>query len=381
MFEPARNKKILSPPFVVFAREKFFHEQIPKLTRFPCFQLFYDYGAAHLFSYPNLVVWIEYPLTRVTLNSVYNEMPAHFHRAEVRFCSCPPEPESGRSPLLSPNNGDLEHKSAPGNINPEPNLPAPNKEWEQAAENDPGLSARRRAYECEILVLRHRMGCDGANNASLAAAFHLLRARVNQQRRAREWFARATARREALLFRSVFDALARGSRSRAAEAAATAARCRAGLAAWKKAVSLSRKVRTMRWRRERATAVKGFQRWRQRCAWMVMAPGGGGVTEEEEGLEWRLELFRERRAKRVVFRAWREASQITAAVAVMDGRARGGITGRGGRGHRRGRYRGFSCFGATERDELTPCPSWGARLRAVEVKKRNLTVISSAGTL
>lgn len=220
------------------------------------------------------------------------------------------------------------------------------------------------------------MGCDGANNASLAAAFHLLRARVNQQRRAREWFARATARREALLVRSVFEALARGSRSRAAEAAVTAVRCRAGLAAWRRATSLSRKVRTLCWRRERATAVKGLRRWRQRCTWKVLDPGGGGggEAEDREGLEWRLELFRERRAKRVVFRAWREASQTAAAVAVMEGRARRGSVGKGGRGHRRGRYRGFPSHRATERDELAPCPGWGARLRAAEVKRRNLSL-------
>lgn len=222
------------------------------------------------------------------------------------------------------------------------------------------------------------MGCDGANNASLAAAFHLLRARVNRQRRVREWFARATARRDALLVRAVFDALARGSRSRAAEAAVTAARCRAGLATWKRSVALSRKVRTLRWQRERETAVKGFRRWRQRCAWMVVDQGGG-EAEERQGLKLRLDLFRERRAKRVVFRAWHCASQTAAAVAVMEGRTRRGISGPGGRGHRRGRSRVFSCHGATERDELTPCPSWGARLRAAEVKSRHLSfVISSA---
>ena len=256
-------------------------------------------------------------------------------------------------------------------------LPLLTKEWEQAAQDDPDLRGRRRAYDCEILVLRHRMGCAGANGASLAAAFRRLRARARQQRRAREFTARATARREALLVRSVFDALKRGSRSRAAAAAAAAARCRAGLAAWKRAASTARNVRALLWRRERAAAIEGLRRWRYRCVGGDTVDGGGGGSgglgaEGREALEWRLELFRERRAKRVVFRAWRGAAQTAAAVAALEGEARSAVSGSGGWDYRHpgGRRRKIPRHGATGRDELTACPGWGARLRTAEVTRQ-----------
>lgn len=221
-------------------------------------------------------------------------------------------------------------------------------------------------------MLRHRMGYDGANRATLAAAFRRLRARAARQRRAREYVAVAAARREAVLVRSAFDALARGSRARAAAAAAAAARCRGGLAAWRRATSAARGVRALCWRRQRATAVRGLRRWRQRS---VDGRGGGGGfgygADGREALEWRLEVFRERRAKRLVFLAWRSAAQTAAAVAVLEGGAGGGLDGSGGgrgRGEGRRRHRDSSRLAVTGRDELTACPRWGARLRTAEVK-------------
>lgn len=101
--------------------------------------------------------------------------------------------------------------------------------------------------------------------------------------------------------------------------------------------------------------------------------GGGGREEgagEQEALEWRLELFRRRRAKRVVFRAWRGAARTAAAVAVLEEETRrNGGAESGGRGHGEGRRRGLSRSAATGRDdELTACSEWGARLRTAEVK-------------
>ena len=251
------------------------------------------------------------------------------------------------------------------NVTPNPPLPKlVNKDWEQAAESDPALRARRRAYDCEILVLRHRMGCDGANGATLAAAFRRLRARAARQRRARDHVAVAAARRDAALVRSAFDALARGSRSRAAAAAAAAARCRAGLATWRRAAAVARGVRALCWQRERAIAMCGLRRWRQRS---VDGQGGGRQgAEGREALEWRLEVFRERRAKRLVFRAWRGAAQTAAvvAVAVLEGGAGGGVEWSRDRGHREGRrWRGFPSHVAA-----SP-PGWGARLRTAEVRR------------
>lgn len=203
------------------------------------------------------------------------------------------------------------------------------------------------------------MGYDGANGTSLASALCLLRARTQQQRRAREWFAEASARRDASLMRSAFGALARNSRSRAAMATATTARCRAGLAAWRQAAGRARKERASCLWRERAMAMRGLRRWRARCAGAGGGGGGDSATRAEE-LEWRLELFREHRAKRVVFRAWRGA----AAAAAVEGKARRG-TRREGR-----RRRGLRAW----QDELTECPEWGARLRTAEVGERELDV-------
>ncbi|CAM9335731.1 unnamed protein product, partial [Laminaria digitata] len=248
-------------------------------------------------------------------------------------------------------------------------------EWEREADGAPALRALRRAYDCEIIVLRHRMGVDGANRASLAAAFHQLRTRTRQQRRARTWFASASARRDTRLARAAFDALARASRFRAAAAAAAAARRRAGFAAWRLAASLARQSRFFRLRKDRERAVKALRRWRQ-C---VGKSGGGGrggggggrvvgVEEEERGaLEWRLEVFRERRAKRVVFEAWWSAVQTAAAAAAMRGEASLGMVGSGA-GH--GRRWGVAHRGGVDRDEVMACRGWGARLRNAEAAAR-----------
>lgn len=82
--------------------------------------------------------------------------------------------------------------------------------------------------------------------------------------------------------------------------------------------------------------------------------------DEREDLEWRLELFRERRAKRVVLQAWRAAAQTSAVVGVMQGEARCGW------GHEVGR-RGCAAI----QDDVAAHSGWGARLRTAEVK-RNL---------
>lgn len=243
------------------------------------------------------------------------------------------------------------------------------QEWEREAEGAPALRALRRAYDCEIIVLRHRMGVDGANRVSLAAAFHQLRARTERQRRARVWFASASARRDKRLTRAAFDALARASRSRAAAAAVTAARRRAGFMAWVRTVSLARRSRSLRLRRDRERARKAFRRWRQRVRKDGGGSGGGrvvGVQEEVGALEWRLEVFRERRAKRVVFGAWRSAVQTAAAAAaMMRGEDSLGMTWSGAG---RMRCHGVARRGGVDRGEVTVCREWGARLRNAEVK-------------
>lgn len=260
------------------------------------------------------------------------------------------------------------------------------QEWELVAESEQELRVRRRAYDCEIIVLHHRArGANDANdinstsnnNASLSAAFQRLRARTRQQRRAREWVSTATGRRDARLLRAAFGALARAGRSRAAMAATATARCRAGLTAWRRAVSVSRAVRFFRRRRDRAKALEGLSRWRQQAGWAVVG------IEARDACEWKLELFRERRAKRVVFRAWRDFVETAAAVKememetgmVVEGEIRNvgglattrlGISVRGRRqggvvlGRRRGKQ-------FEQDDELEVCPEWGARLRTAEV--------------
>lgn len=249
------------------------------------------------------------------------------------------------------------------------NLPG-EQEWEQEAEGAPALRALRRAYDCEIIVLRHRMGADGANRASLAAAFHQLRTRTKRQRRARAWFASASARRDARLTRAAFGALARASRCRAAAAAAAAARRRAGFMAWMRVASLARRSRNLRLQRDRERAVKALRRWRQRVGKSGGGSGGGGGRmvgfEEERGaLEWRLEVFRERRAKRVVFGAWRSAVETAAAVAAMRG---GASLGMAWPSAGRTRCQGGARRGGLDRHEVTVCRGWGARLRNAEVK-------------
>lgn len=213
-----------------------------------------------------------------------------------------------------------------------------------------------------------------SNRATLSAAFARLRSRARQQRRAREWFAASNARRYARLTRAAFDALARKSRSRAAEAAVAAVRCRNGLAAWRRAAALGQTARAFRWRWTRARALGFLRRWREGV------DGGRGWEgiEERRALEWRLALFRERRAKRVVLRSWRGA--VEAAAWREGGRgakpessawkcaARGG----GGDGRKRSVHR-RSVVGD---DELTPCREWGARLRTAEVMGFAHTVVS-----
>lgn len=158
----------------------------------------------------------------------------------------------------------------------------------------------------------------------LASAWRWFCFRVERQRRVRAWAAAGAARREARLARTVFAALARGSHSRAAEAAAIAGRCRAALAAWHRGAARERAVRVFQWQRMRTLGVIGLRRWRRR----VFAVGGlAGLSDlagdeieagrraaglvagwdDGEGLGWRLLRFKERRAKRVVLRAWYDA--------------------------------------------------------------------------
>lgn len=91
-----------------------------------------------------------------------------------------------------------------------------------------------------------------------------------------------------------------------------------------------------------------------------------GVEGEESTLEWRLDLFRERRAKRIVFGAWRSAVQTAAAVAAMRGEASFGVAW-SGVGRRRGQ--GVACRGDVDESEATVCRGWGARLRNAEVRR------------
>lgn len=196
------------------------------------------------------------------------------------------------------------------------------------------------------------------NRARLAAAFHCLRARTQQQRHVRAWATAAAARRDTARTRAAFDAIARGSRSRAAAAAAAATRARAGLSAWRRATALARAARALRWRRDRAVALEGFRRWRRRSA------ESKGEAGERGAVEWRLELFRERRAKRVVLRAWYAAAQTAAAVAAMEEGARRAV-GRSGVGRTRARV--VRACDVDDPDELEACRGWGARLRNAEV--------------
>lgn len=114
--------------------------------------------------------------------------------------------------------------------------------------------------------------------------------------------------------------------------------------------------------------MKALQGWRQWCVKAVYLEGGGGGgedgrwaagREEREDLEWRLELFRERRAKRVVLQAWRAAAQTSAVVAVMQGEARCGWGPEVGR-------RGCAAI----QDEVAAYSGWAARLRTAEVERK-----------
>lgn len=215
-----------------------------------------------------------------------------------------------------------------------------------------------------------------SNRATLSAAFARLRSRARQQRRAREWFAATNACRYARLTRAAFDALARKSRSRAAEAAVAAVRCRNGLTAWRRAAALERTARAFRWRWTRVRALVCLRRWREG----VEGGRGWEGIEERRALEWRLALFRERRAKRVVLRAWRGA--VETATWREDGRGakressawKGPAGGGGGGGS--GRKRSVRRRSVVRDDELTPCREWGARLRTAEVMGFAHTVVS-----
>lgn len=169
------------------------------------------------------------------------------------------------------------------------------KAWQQVAEKDSQLRARRRAYDCELLVRNHRTG---GNRLSLAMAWRRLRAQIDRQRRVRLWTAAAAARRDAHLARAAFMAFARGSRARVAVATIAAARCRASLARWSRGVSLSKRLRVYLWARYQRAAMKGLQRWREQAC---------SSARVREDLSLRLEVFRRRRGKRVVFHAWRFA--------------------------------------------------------------------------
>ena len=109
-----------------------------------------------------------------------------------------------------------------------------------------------------------------------------------------------------------------------------------------------------------------MRRWRQRVGKSGDGSVGGWVVgvEERGALEWRLDVFRERRAKRVVFGAWR--SVVQAAAAVMQGEASLGVAWSGAERIRR---QSLTHRGGVDRDEVTVCQGLGARLRNAEVKR------------
>lgn len=199
-------------------------------------------------------------------------------------------------------------------------------------------------------------GGAGVYRASLAHAFFRLRQQTVRQRRARAWFLSAKERRDTRLLRLAFDALARASRSRAAVTAVEAVRCRAGFDAWRRVTSLSRRLRTFYSERKRAMVAVALMRWRQR----VKEERATGVVRKE-ALERRLEVFRERRVKRVVFRAWYGVVQT--AVIGIDARTR---SGRGRKGFGPSRRPGAFDFGHGE--GLSSGGECGARLRSAEVR-------------
>lgn len=217
----------------------------------------------------------------------------------------------------------------------------------------------------------------GANRSSLATAFYRLRTRTEQQRRVREWLAAATIRRDARLAHAALNALARGSRLRAAAAAAAAARCRVSLAVWRQAASLSKSIRVFRWRFDWTTVARGFRRWHERVERLVGSGEDGalrrtGCSAEREHLEWKLNVFRERRAKRVVFQAWWGAVQVRGSRILGEGGQIGETQGtlprrRLARRQRLRHGRRESLDDHRENNDLVARPEWGARLRSAEV--------------
>lgn len=198
-------------------------------------------------------------------------------------------------------------------------------------------------------------GGAGVYRASLARAFSRLREQTVRQRRARAWFLSTKERRDTRLLRLAFGALARANRSRTAVMAVEAVKCRAGFNAWRRVTFLARRLRTFYSERVRAMVAAALMRWRQR----VKEERATGVAKRE-ALEWRLEVFRERRVKRVVFMAWYGVVQT--AVIGVGARNR---SGRERKGLRPSRRPGILDFGDGER--LSPGGEDGARLRSAEV--------------
>lgn len=267
--------------------------------------------------------------------------------------------------------------------------PPNSQEWQRAADDDPSLRTRRRAYDCELILQHHRNNTTTAyaatlafhdstntsrsiaaaaadhavpfsrNHAALAVAWRAFRARVNRQRRARAWFAAAEERREVRLKHMALHALARARRRQAAETAAISVRSRAGLMTWRQAVASSRAERAASGflaKRLRCSGARGLRRWRRRAMaasgrgehfelGLGMGRGSSGtwqggeeLQEDRHGLERRIELFRQRRAKRVVLRRWRDA--VTAGgMAELAGAAAKTELGLGGKMRKRRRPR------------------------------------------
>lgn len=288
------------------------------------------------------------------------------------------------------------------------------QEWQRAADDDPLLRSRRRAYDCELILQQHRYNVattyaatpafDNSINtspsvataaaaghtvsfsrdhAALAVAWRAFRARVDRQRRARAWFAAAEEKREVRLKRMTLRALARARRWQAAEAVAMSARCRAGLAAWRRAVASSRAERTASSflaKRLRCSAARGLRRWRRRAMAasgrgehfeLGLGVGGRGsdtwqggedLWDDQHGLELRIELFRQRRAKRVVLRRWRDAVTAGRMTEPAGAAAKTGL-GLGGRTHKRRRLR-------QRRGDPPNCIASGREMKIVEHNDR-----------
>ncbi|CAM9599358.1 unnamed protein product, partial [Discosporangium mesarthrocarpum] len=205
--------------------------------------------------------------------------------------------------------------------------------WERSAAENPHVRTLRRGYECEVMVLRHRLG---GNHIGLSLAWRRFRSRVLRQRAVRIWFRRAEARRCRHLTREAFSALGRAVREGAALQTMRRRGALRALRRWRAGVALGQGLRAFMCYRLRSGALQGLRLWQKRTGDAVdggssVGVGGRGnhaVGSRALGLDGRLELFRERRAKRRVLLAWRALAARGAELAREDGVRKGEERGR-----------------------------------------------------